>query len=95
VLFAKVIGNVVATRKTGGTEGLHLIVVRVLDDALAPTAQTAVAADTVGSGPDDVVLLCGSSSARMTPKTRNACVDLSIVGIVDVVSRDRTDVYVK
>jgi ethanolamine utilization protein EutN len=90
--FARVIGNVVATRKTGGTEGLPLIVVRFLDRALAPTPTTAVAADTVGSGPGDVVLVCGSSSARMTRKTRNACVDLSIVGIVDAVSRDRTDV---
>lgn len=95
MLFAKVIGNVVATRKTGGTEGLLLIVVRVLDDALAPTRKTAVAVDTVGSGPDDVVLICGSSSARMTSKTRNVCVDLAIVGIVDRVSKDKADVYEK
>jgi ethanolamine utilization protein EutN len=95
MLFAKVIGNVVATRKTGGSEGFHLIVVRFLDHALAQTCKTAVAVDTVGSRPDDMVLLCGSSSARMTSKTRNACVDLAIVGIVDVVSKDKTDVYKK
>jgi ethanolamine utilization protein EutN len=95
MLFANVIGNVVATRKTGNTEGLHLIVVRFLDDALAPVGKTAVAVDTVGSGPGDIVLICGSSSARMTTKTRNACVDLSIVGIVDRVSMDKADVYEK
>jgi microcompartment protein CcmK/EutM len=84
MLFAKVIGSVVATRKTGGMDGLHLIVVRFLDHALAPAHKTAVAVDAVGSRPGDIVLVCGSSSA-----------DLSIVGIVDVVSRDRTDVYKK
>jgi microcompartment protein CcmK/EutM len=93
--FAKVIGNAVATRKTGGMDGLHLIVVRFLDHALAPEQKAAVAVDTVGSRPDDVVLVCGSSSARMTSKTRNACADLSIVGIVDVVSKGKTDVYKK
>ena len=95
MLFAKVIGNVVATRKTGGMDGLHLIVVRFLDHALTPAHKTAVAVDTVGSRPGDIVLVCGSSSARMTSKTRNACADLSIVGIVDVVSKDKTDVYKK
>jgi ethanolamine utilization protein EutN len=93
--FAKVIGHAVATRKTGGLDGLHLTVVRFLDHALEPAAETAVAVDTVGSRPDDVVLVCGSSSARMTSKTRNACADLSIVGIVDMVSEGRTDVYEK
>jgi len=91
--FAKVIGNAVATRKTKGMDGLHLIVVRFLDHALAPSGSTAVAVDTVGSRPEDIVLVCGSSSARMTPKTRNACADLSIVGIVDTVSKGKTDVY--
>jgi len=95
MLFAKVIGNVVATRKTGGTDGLHLIVVRFLDHALAPEHKTAVAVDTVGSRPGDIVLVCGSSSARMTAKTQNACADLSIIGIVDKVSKDKTDVYSK
>jgi microcompartment protein CcmK/EutM len=93
--FAKVIGHAVATRKTEGLNGLHLTVVRFLDHELEPAAGTAVAVDTVGSRPEDVVLVCGSSSARMTSKTRNACVDLSIVGIVDTVSEGGTDVYEK
>jgi len=95
MLFAKVIGNVVATRKTGGMDGLHLIVVRFLDHALAPSHKTAVAVDIAGSRPGDIVLVCGSSSARMTAKTQNACADLSIIGIVDKVSKDKTDVYSK
>jgi microcompartment protein CcmK/EutM len=93
--FAKVIGHAVATRKIENLNGLHLTVVRFLDHKLEPAAGTAVAVDTAGSRPDDVVLVCGSSSARMTSKTRNACADLSIVGIVDLVSHGKTDVYDK
>jgi microcompartment protein CcmK/EutM len=93
--FAKVIGSVVSTHKAGRLEGLPLLVVRYLDAALEPSSKTAVAVDTVHARPGDVVLLCSSSSARMTSKTRDACADLAIVGIADIVSSGRKDVYVK
>jgi microcompartment protein CcmK/EutM len=88
-------GNVVSTHKTGRLEGLPLLVVRYLDAALEPSPKTAVAVDTVNAGPGDVVLVCSSSSARMTMKTRDACTDLTIIGIADAVSLGRKDVYVK
>jgi microcompartment protein CcmK/EutM len=95
VQFAKVIGSVVSTHKTGRIEGLPLLVVRFLDAGLEPLSGTAVAVDTENARPGDVVLLCASSSARMTSKTRDACADLAIIGIVDVVSSGRKNVYVK
>jgi ethanolamine utilization protein EutN len=84
--FAKVIGNVVSTQKTGRVGGLPLMVVRFLDEGLKAAADTQAAVDTVGCRPGDTVLLCGSSSARMTSKTRDVCADLAIVGIVDTVT---------
>jgi microcompartment protein CcmK/EutM len=90
--FAKVIGKVVSTQKTGGLEGLPLLVVRYLDGMLEPIPNNAVAVDTVNSSIGDIVLLCGSSSARMTAKTRDACTDLAIVGIVDKVSLNKKDI---
>lgn len=93
MLFGCVIGNAVSTRKAGRLEGLPLLVVRYLDSDLRPTTATAVAADTVSARPGDTVLLCSSSSARMTEKTRDACVDLIVVGIVDAVSAGKKDVY--
>jgi microcompartment protein CcmK/EutM len=89
--FAEAIGNTVATQKTGRLQGLHLIVVRFLDYNLEPTGKTAVAIDTVGCRPHDLVLVCGSSSARMTAKTRDRCTDLSIVGIVDSVTSGKKE----
>ena len=79
-----VIGNVVSTRKAGRMGGLKLSLVRYLDELYAPTVTVAVCVDTVGAGAGDVVLLCGSSSARMPEATRNTATDTAIVGIVDV-----------
>ncbi len=93
MLFATVIGNVVSTQKTGRLDGLHLAVVRFLDHALEATTKTAVAVDSVSAKPGDVVLVCGSSSARMATKTRQVCTDLTIVGVVDLVSLGKKDVY--
>jgi len=84
--LATVIGNVVSTQKTGQITGLALMVVRLFDADLKPTQKTMAAADTVNCSPGDTVMLCGSSSARMTDKTKESCVDLAIVGIVDSVS---------
>jgi len=90
--FAKVIGKVVSTQKTGRLEGLPLLVVQNLDGMLEPIPKNAVAVDTVNSRIGDIVLLCGSSSARLTDKTRDACTDLAIVGIVDKVSLKKKDI---
>lgn len=79
-----VIGSVVSTRKAGRLEGRKLLLVRYLNEQYAPTAVTAVCVDTVGAGTGDVVLLCGSSSARLPETTRNTATDAAIVGIVDV-----------
>jgi ethanolamine utilization protein EutN len=95
VQLAKVIGIVVSTRKAGKLDGLPLFVVRHLDADLRPAARTEVAVDTVNANPGDVVLLCSSSSARMTAKTRDACADLATVGIADAVSLGKKDVTIK
>lgn len=81
-----VIGNVVASKKAGQMDGLKMLVVRYLNEQCAPTAHTAACVDTVGAGPGDVVLLCSSSSARVTAATKNAATDNTIVAIVDGVS---------
>jgi microcompartment protein CcmK/EutM len=78
-----VIGTVVASRKAGGMKGRTLLVVRYLNEQYAPTRATAVCVDTVGAGSGDVVLLCGSSSARLTDTTRNTATDAAVIAVVD------------
>lgn len=93
--IGKVIGKVVSTRKEGNVEGLPILVVSYLDETLSETGKTAACVDTVNAGDGDVVLLCASSSARMTSRTANVATDNTIVGIVDSVSAGSTYVYRK
>jgi len=92
--FARVIGQAVSTRKEN-VEGLNLYLVRYLDAKLADTQQTAVSVDTVKSRSGDIVLVCTSSSARMTEATQKACIDNAIVGIVDSISSNKKVWYKK
>jgi len=95
VILGQVVGTVVSTRKDAGLPGLKPLVVRELDDALAPTGHIVVSADAVGAGRDEVVLVAAGSSARLTDATRDKPVDSVIVGIVDEVEEDGKLVYRK
>ena len=90
-----VTGKVVSTRKTGKVEGLKILVVSYLDEQMRDTKKTAACIDTVNAGDGDIVLLCSSSSARMTKQTHNVATDNTIVGIVDSVSVDKKYIYKK
>lgn len=88
-----VIGKVISTRKEGNLGGNPIFVVSYLDAQLNDTEKTTAAVDTVGAGSGDVVLLCSSSSARLTERTRKVASDNSIIGIVDSISSEKKNIY--
>ena len=91
--FGKVIGQVVSTRKEGNMQGLRLLIVEQLDESLRPVGKAITSTDTVNARIDDIVLLCSSSSARMTARTQGVCTDNAIVGIVEIISSSKKDWY--
>lgn len=95
MILAEVLGTVVSTRKDPGLLGLKLLLVREVDPEGKPTGNFVVAADAVGAGRREVVLVSQGSSARLTEVTREKPVDAVIVGIVDSVEMGGRDVYVK
>ena len=95
MILAQVVGTVVSTRKDIGLSGLKLLVVRELDEAMTPKGNLVVAADAVGAGRDEVVLVAAGSSARLTEATREKPVAAVIVGIVDSVEESGKNVYEK
>jgi len=64
-------------------EGLKFLVVRYLDVESADTGSFVVAADAVGAGVGEVVLVATGSSARQTESTRDRPCDAVIMAIVD------------
>ena len=93
--LGRVIGNVVSVQKESNLVGLKLMVVDYLNENLQSIGKSIVCTDTVSAGSGDVVLLCSSSSARLTKLTKDVCTDNSIVGIVDSISSSKNTMYQK
>ncbi len=81
--LGKVVGTVVSTQKDKSMEGLTLQLVRLVDDQCEPLDTVIVAADSVGAGVGEIVLLATGSAARLTKMTEGKPVDGTIVAIVD------------
>ncbi len=84
--LAKVIGQMVSTRKSERLEGLSLLVAIPIDmDTFEEKGSPFVTVDTVGAGEGEIVMWTGGSSSQLTDLTTKKPVDSSIIAIVDSV----------
>ena len=83
--LARVIGDVVATRKDENLVGLKLLLVQPLSPEREAVGRPLVAADAVGAGVGETVLIVSGSSARMAAGMKDCPIDAAVVGIVDAV----------
>lgn len=99
MFVAKVTGSVVASHKVDSMRGQKLLIVEPyrIDPAnrskLITTGRTFIACDTIGAGEGEFVLIVQGSSARLTPETKTLPIDAVIIGIVDTVTVDATNVF--
>jgi len=84
VKLGKVIGNVVASVKDQGLEGLRLLIVQGLDDDFKPKGKPYVAADGIyTAGPGDIVYVVSKKEAAIAISKGLVPIDECIVGFVD------------
>lgn len=83
MILGKVVGTVVASQKEASLEGLKFLVVRRLTIEGQATDNYVVAADAVGAGLGEVVMVASGSSARQTVSTDKRPCDAVIMAIVD------------
>ena len=81
--IARVIGDVVVTRKDETLVGLKLLVVQPLTPQREPAGRTLVAADAVGAGVGEIVFFVRGKEASFPFYPKQPPVDAGIVGIVD------------
>jgi ethanolamine utilization protein EutN len=81
--LARVIGDVVATRKDENLTGLKLLVLQPLGVDGKATGRTLVAADAVGAGIGETVFFVRGREASFPFLPTEMPVDAGIVGIVD------------
>jgi ethanolamine utilization protein EutN len=81
--MAKVVGNVVATRKEPSLVGYKLMVVKRINSKCEFIGDEEVAADYVGAGIGDYVLICKGSAVRVDEPKQKVAIDMAITGIID------------
>ncbi|MBI2609347.1 MAG: EutN/CcmL family microcompartment protein [Deltaproteobacteria bacterium] len=81
--LGKVLGTVVATRKSSGLCGVKLYLLQPYDDEGEVCGDPIVACDTVGSRPLDEVMWVSSREASLALEEKFVPVDAAIIGIVD------------
>jgi ethanolamine utilization protein EutN len=89
MIICEVVGHIWATKKEETLVGLKLMVVSELDANNERRGTPFVAADVVGAGVGEHVLIVGGSSARIAAGGNEIPVDCTIVGIIDTLEVNR------
>jgi microcompartment protein CcmK/EutM len=95
MIFGKVTGTVISTRKSDTTEGTKYLLVQLCTQKETLKSSYLVALDLVGAGPGEMVIVSQGSSARQTSRTFEKPIDAVIAGIVDLVEEGGKVVYRK
>lgn len=81
--IGKVINSIWATRKADSLIGVKLLIVQLLDQPNGEEGQMIVAADIIGAGIGEKVLITEGSSARNMDQLNDSPIDSIIIGIID------------
>jgi carbon dioxide concentrating mechanism protein CcmL len=94
--IAKVRGTVVSNHKEPSLRGVKFLLLQFLDEEAQLLPEYEVAADAVGAGMDEWVLVSRGSAARqLGDSTHMRPIDALVVGIIDTVSVDNQILYSK
>lgn len=93
--IARVRGTVTSTQKEPSLRGIKFLVLQLMDEEGQPLPKYEVAADSVGAGVDEWVLVSRGSAARQVPGSEQRPVDAAVIAIIDTVSVDNRLLYSK
>ncbi|WP_404785678.1 EutN/CcmL family microcompartment protein [Altericista sp. CCNU0014] len=93
--IARVRGTVVSTQKDPSLMGVKFLLVQLIDEEGQPLPEYEVAADCVGAGVNEWVLVSRGSAARQLSGFEKRPLDALVVGIIDTVSLDNRKLYSK
>jgi microcompartment protein CcmK/EutM len=95
VIFARVVGTVVATRREDRISGARYLLAEECSHSGDPRGRYHVALDVVDAGAGEMVMLAQGSSCRQTALSDGKPVDALICGIVDLVDEQGEIVFRK
>ncbi|SHN68880.1 EutN/CcmL family microcompartment protein [Desulfitobacterium chlororespirans] len=91
MILAYVLGNVWSTRKEESLTGLKFLVVQpvtlMYEESGRPRFEkygnTLIAADRIGAGETEIVMIASGSSARQSLEDQRSPIDAMVIGIID------------
>ena len=95
MIFGKVAGTVISTKKSDSLTGTKYLLVQLCTQKQILHDSYLVALDLVGAGLGEMVIVSQGSSARQSKMTYQKPIDAVIVGIVDLVEEKGTAVFRK
>jgi ethanolamine utilization protein EutN/carbon dioxide concentrating mechanism protein CcmL len=95
MIFAQVVGTVVATRRADDIRGAKYLLVEQCSCRGEARGRYHVALDVVDAGVGEMVMIARGSSCRQTALSERKPVDALICGIVDLVDEQGQIVYRK
>jgi microcompartment protein CcmK/EutM len=96
MVLARVVGNVVPTRKEPKIEGIKFLMLEKINpETMQGLGDYVVAMDGVGANVGEIVFYVAGSSARMTSVTEGKPADATISAIVDAIDIRGKYVYHK
>jgi carbon dioxide concentrating mechanism protein CcmL len=93
--IAKVRGTVVSTQKEPSLRGVKLLLLQLVDEQGGLLPEYEVAADSVGAGVDEWVLVSRGSAARQILGNEQRPVDAAVVAIIDTIYVEDRLIYSK
>jgi ethanolamine utilization protein EutN len=83
MFIGKVVGSLWATRKTENTRGVKFLIIQPYNLSKAPNTDTVVAADILGAGEGEMVMVAYGRAARMAVNAEDMSIEAAVIGIID------------
>ena len=93
--IARVLGTIVSTQKEPSLTGVKFLLLQLLDQEGQPISEYEVAADSIGAGIDEWVLVSRGSAARQIPRGEQRPVDSAVIAIIDSINVSDRLIYSK
>ena len=83
MFIGKVVGSLWATRKVENTSGVKFLIIQPYNLNKAPNTDTIVAADRLGAGEGELVMVAYGRAARIAVENEDMSIEAAVIGIID------------
>ncbi len=83
MFIGRVVGSLWATQKTANTDGMKFLIIQPQNLNKAPNTDTVVAADVLGAGEGEIVMVAYGRAARLAVGRDDISIEAAVVAIID------------